>query len=91
MTYIEFEKFLQRKGMKMTTPSGHPSTIPQYIRSIKLIMNEESIVSIEGLAKKINQLIVKYDIGGDKEAIGQKSHRTVINALKRFKDFVEEV
>ena len=40
------------------------------------------------LAKKISSIASLYDIGGAKEEIGDRGNRTVINALRRFEDFV---
>lgn len=38
--------------------------------------------------KKISSIASLYDIGGAKEEIGDRGNRTVINALRRFEDFV---
>jgi hypothetical protein len=41
------------------------------------------------LGKNIDGIVVKYDVGGACEDFGNKSKKTVINALKRFAEFVE--
>ena len=84
----EYEKYLISIGYKQTTPSGHPSTVYQYLKAIRNVCDEEGINLIE-LKENISSVILKYDIGGEKETIGAKSHKTVINALKRFEDFLK--
>ena len=84
----EYEKYLISIGYKQTTPSGHPSTVYQYIKAIRNVCDEEGI-NLIGLKENISSIILKYDIGGEKETIGAKSHKTVINALKRFEDFLK--
>lgn len=83
----EYEKYLISIGYKQTTPSGHPSTVYQYLKAIRNVCDEECIGLI-GLKENINAIITKYDVGGEKEIIGAKSHKTVINALKRFEEFL---
>lgn len=83
----EYEKYLISIGYKQTTPSGHPSTVYQYLKAIRTVCDEESI-NLIGLKENISTIILKYDVGGEKEAIGAKSHKTVINALKRFEEFL---
>ena len=84
----EYEKYLISIGYKQTTPSGHPSTVYQYLKAIRNVCDEEGINLIE-LKENISSIILKYDICGEKETIGVKSHKTVINALKRFEDFLK--
>ena len=84
----EYEKYLISIGCKQTTPSGHPSTVYQYLKAIRNVCDEEGI-NLNGLKENISSIILKYDIGGEKETIGAKSHKTVINALKRFEDFLK--
>lgn len=83
----EFADYLIRQGYKLTTPSGNFSTVYSYIKSIDDVCDWEGI-SWEVLADNIVVIVPQYDIGGSKEDLGNKSHRTVINALKRFKEFV---
>ena len=51
--------------------------------------NEEEGLSCDALVKKIMSIIEQYDKGGEKEAIGNYQNRTVINALKRFREFIK--
>ena len=79
----QFENYLISKGYKKTTPSGKPSTVYDYIGRIQFIANIEAI-TVEHLAKNIDNIIKMYGSGGIKEDLGNISHRSVINALKRF-------
>lgn len=83
----EYENYLISIGYKQTTPAGHPSTIYQYLKAIRYVCDEEKI-SLFGLKENIKTIVSKYDVGGEKEKLGAKSHKTVINALKRFEEFL---
>lgn len=83
-----YENYLISIGYKQTTPSGHPSTVYQYLKAIRNVCEEEGI-SLQGLKDNIGTIIIKYDVDGEKESIGAKSHKTVINALKRFEEFLK--
>lgn len=41
------------------------------------------------LGEKIDIITAMYDIGGVKSYLGEISHRAVINALKRYGEFIE--
>ncbi len=84
-----YENYLIKIGYKQTTPSGHPSTVYQYLKAIRNVCDEEDI-GLHTLKDNIGAIVNKYDIGGEKEAMGAKSHKTVINALKRFKEFLQQ-
>lgn len=85
----EFEDYLIDRSFKQVTPSGRPSTVYDYKKRIERVCKYEGI-SVDELAKNIPIIIKKYDIDGEMEHIGNKSHRAVINALKRFHEFVDE-
>ena len=84
----EYHDYLIAQGYKLTTPSGNPSTVYDYQKRIDKVCEWEKC-SWETLAKNIDNIVVIYDIGGDKENFGNLSHRAVINALKQFKKFVQ--
>lgn len=84
----EFEKYLIEKGYKTTTPSGHPSTVYDYIKRIDYVCDTEGYSSWEELADVIPYKVQEYDTGGAKEHLGAKSHRSVISALVQFKNFI---
>lgn len=85
----EFENYLLDFGYKETTPSGGKSTVPQYVDSIDKIVQWEHLGSWEQLVPKLPILLREYETGGIKEHLGARSKRTVINALKRFADFID--
>jgi hypothetical protein len=83
----QFERYLIDCGYKQKTPSGNPSTVYDYIKRIDKICEWENI-SWEQLATNIHIILPQYDVGGNKEDLGKKSHNAVINALRRFSDYV---
>ncbi len=83
-----FEAYLIKEGYSTETPSGHPSTVYSYIDGIERNVLDEEHISWDGLKNNIDTIVKQYDIGGSKESIGSKSNCTVINALKRFSEFV---
>ena len=83
----EFRNFLVKQGYKLTTPSGNPSTVYDYLKRIDKVCEWEN-TSWEGLAKNIEIIVQLYDVGGKKETLGNKSHRAVINALKRYQEYI---
>lgn len=87
--YIEnaFEEYLVNAGYKEETDSGNPSTVFSYTNAIKKVLEEEGL-SWHSLQSDIENIVPIYDIGGTKQHIGAKSNCTVINALKRFNEFV---
>jgi len=85
----QFKEYLIKRGYTITTPSGKPSTVYQYLKSIEKVCEWEHTTWAD-LAKNIGTILAKYDIGGSRENFGNKSHKTVINALKRFSEFLKE-
>lgn len=62
------------------------NTVHSYCSWIIKICRKEKISLLE-LAKNINNFVLKHDIGGPEESYGNKGHRSVINALKKYSDF----
>lgn len=89
VTLAGFKSYLIASGYKEYTNSGKPSTVYMYVEAIKDICGDEKI-NLSELVRKINSIIKKYDKDGEKEKKGAKSHDTVINALKAFKDFIKQ-
>ena len=83
-----FEKYLIEQGYKVTTPSGNPSTVYDYIKRIDKIIEWENLYSWDELATNISKYVKLYGIGGVKQAYGQKSHAAVINALLAFQRYL---
>ena len=84
---LAFEEYLVNAGYCEYTDSGNPSTVFSYIHAIKKVLKEEGL-SWYALQNDIEKIVPVYDIGGAKQHIGAKSKYTVINALKRFQEFV---
>lgn len=83
----QFEKYLEKRGYSKLTPSGLPSTIYDYAHArIPFVLRTEKI-DIINLCLNIDYYVKTYDFDGTKEHLGNKSHRAVINALKRFSEF----
>lgn len=85
-----FFVYLKERGYKEFTPSGKPSTIYDYVNRIDRVCKSEELTWTE-LSLQINKIVMDYDIGGCKEEIGKKSHSAVINALKRYREFIGQV
>ena len=73
-------------GYAVFTVNGYASTVPQYSRAIEKVLQKEALTWAE-LKKNIDNVIPKYDVGGVFEDFGNKSKKTVINALRRFGEF----
>ncbi len=84
---LAFEEYLINAGYAEYTASGNPSTVFSYTHAIKKVLEEEGL-SWNSLQSNIDNIVPIYDIGGSKQHIGALSNCTVINALKRFKEFV---
>lgn len=83
-----FKAYLIERGYRLKTPSGAPSTALDYVGRVRSVCQWEDC-SWEELAARIDAALMDYGPGGPKEALGEKSHRAVINALRRFKEFCQ--
>ena len=84
----QYEEYLKAAGYPITGKTGKDSTVPAYVKAVGQVLQEEDLTWAE-LEKNIEQIVTKYDVGGVCEDFGAKSNRTVINALKRFAEFVK--
>lgn len=82
-----FEEYLANAGYCEYTDAGNPSTVFSYVHAVKKVLEEEGL-SWYTLQRDIENIVSIYDVGGSKQHIGAKSNSTVINALKRFREFV---
>ena len=82
----KFEQFLIDAGYKEYTPSGHPSTVYDYIKRIDFVCEVEH-TDWCGLSQKIDSILPQYEEGGSKEQLGSKSHNAVRSALRCFHTF----
>lgn len=73
---------------KLETESGNKSSAYSYKNKIMKVLKEEQCTFKE-LAENIDKFIADYDKGGCKEMQGSESHKTVINSLKAFKNFLK--
>lgn len=85
----KFEIWLQNKGYSSVTPSGHPSTTYDYVKRVKKVASEEGM-EVQELAECIDDILPQYSANGVKAAKGAESNSTVFNALKQFKNFIDE-
>lgn len=86
--YKKFKDYLVSFGYKEFTPKGLGSTAFDYPKRIRYIVWYENYKSCIDVVRNIKGLLKEYDIGGIREDIGQKSNAAVINALKRFEEFL---
>ena len=84
----DFINYLINAGYKTETDSGYDSTVYSYAKAAESVIKEEGVTWLD-LENNIDDIVTKYDVGGAREDFGAKSNKTVINALKRFKEFVE--
>jgi hypothetical protein len=82
-----FEQYLISAGYSEYSAAGNRSTVYAYTRAIKRVLREEGL-SWHTLQSDIDNIIPIYDIGGMKHHIGEDSNDTVIDSLKRFREFV---
>ncbi len=83
----DFENYLVKQGYSVSTPSGKPSTVYDYIKRVETICEREDI-SINSLSNNIDDFVEKYGPSGNESEFGKKSHNAYISALKKFKDFL---
>lgn len=60
----------------------------RYVYSIEKVMKQENIKDYLELSLKIQDLCVKYSNKGPMKKFGEKGHNTVINALKRYFEYL---
>ena len=84
-----YEKYLIENGYRVESDSGNPSTVYSYGNAVDKVVENEGL-TWNSLANDINNIIPKYDAGGVYEDIGLKSNKTVINALKRFAEMINQ-
>lgn len=83
----DFEDFLKSNGLREFTKNGRPSTVYNYSRSIERVCEWENM-TWNDIAHNINKILIDYGRGGIKEHLGNESNSTVINALRRYEEFI---
>lgn len=78
----QFEEYLQTKNYSATTSLDYPARLERLCRKEK--------ISYEHLAQHLNEIMPQYERTGNKSSYGKRSHSSVINALRRFAEFLSE-
>ena len=60
----DFENYLVKQGYSVSTPSGKPSTVYDYIKRVETVCERENI-SINTLYKNIDDYVEKYGPSGN--------------------------
>ena len=68
--------------------SSVPSTAYQYVNAIEKVRAWEGFSYAE-IDENIDELCREYDVGGSNEELGAIGHRTIINALKKYRIFLQ--
>lgn len=66
-----------------------PLTAEDYKGRIERLCQKENI-SVETLVKNLSKIIPDYEKTGKKSSYGRRSHSSVLNALRRFAEFLAE-
>ncbi|MBE7653953.1 hypothetical protein LNI90_11900 [Tenacibaculum dicentrarchi] len=85
----DFKIYLVKNGYSEFTPSGNPSTAYDYKKRVEKIHYREN-VTLNKFIENIDFYIDKYGHTGSESEFGKKSHNAFINALKRFKEFLNQ-
>ena len=78
----QFEQYLQAKNYRPTTSIDYPARLERLCRKEKF--------SYEHLAQHLAEIMPQYEKTGKKSSYGKRSHSSVINALRRFAEFLSE-
>lgn len=84
----KFREYLVQNHYREYTGNGVPSTIDKYVNSVNKVCCREGL-TWEEAAYCIDDLVSDYDKGGKNEEFGNNSNRTVINALKKYRDYID--
>lgn len=78
----QFEEYLQAKNYSSTTSLDYPMRLDRLCRKEK--------ITFELLAQHLAEIMPEYEKTGKKSSYGKRSHSSVINALRRFAEFLSE-
>lgn len=78
----QFEEYLQSKNYRPTTSIDYPARLERLCRKEK--------ISYELLAQHLAEIMPEYEKTGKKSSYGKRSHSSVINALRRYAEFLSE-
>ena len=85
----KLREYLVRNHYREYTKKGVPSTIDKYVNSVDEVCCREEL-TWEEAAFCIDDLVSDYEKGGKNEAFGNRSNSTVINALKKYRDYIND-
>ena len=83
----QYEMYLEAAGYAVIGVNGSASTVPQYSYAVEKVLEREGL-SWNQLKNDIDNIVKKYDKNGAEEDYGNRGNKTVINALKRFQEFI---
>ena len=83
-----FINYLRKEGYSEWSANGNETTISKYIYWIERVMRYEMINDWSELTNHIQHLLIRYGEFGEMKSFGQEGHSTVINALRRFMDYL---
>ena len=66
-----------------------PLTAEDYKGRIERLLLKEKM-NLDTLVKNITSILPEYERNGKKHAYGKRSHSSVLNALRRFSEFLAE-
>lgn len=78
----QFEEYLLAKNYRPTTSIDYPARLERLCKKEK--------ISYEHLAQHIYEIMPQYENTGKKSSYGKRSHSSVINALRRFAEFLSD-
>lgn len=78
----QFEQYLLAKNYSPLTSIDYPARLERLCRKEK--------ISYEHLAQHLPEIMPQFDKNGKKSSYGKRSHSSVINALRRFSEFLSE-
>ena len=78
----QFEEYLLAKNYRPTTSIDYPARLERLCKKEK--------ISYEHLAQHIYEIMPQYEKNGKKNSYGRRSHSSVINALRRFSEFLSD-
>lgn len=78
----QFKEYLQAKDYSSTTSLDYPMRLERLCRREK--------ISYEHLAQHLAEIMPEYEKSGKKSSYGRRSHSSVINALRRFAEFLSD-
>ena len=78
----QFEEYLLAKNYSSLTSIDYPARLERLCRKEK--------ISYELLAQNLADIMPQYEKTGKKSSYGRRSHSSVLNALRRFAEFLAE-